>query len=117
MANKGDNNDSGFPFFEPDNYLGWLVHIKARLRDPDYPSGTAKVLFEERPKPPMDLTVDPPVPLPLTQAQARALQTEQSEWDKKDDICFSILMKALIRNPKTKRMVEAGKFLSTLSRL
>ena len=34
----------------------------------------------------------------------------QEEWDKKDDICFSTLMKALIRNQKTKRMVEAGKF-------
>ena len=36
-----DDSNAGFPFFEPDNYLGWLVHLKARLRDPDYPSGTS----------------------------------------------------------------------------
>jgi hypothetical protein len=28
--------DSGFPFFEEDNYLGWLVHYKALLCSPDY---------------------------------------------------------------------------------
>ena len=45
-----------------DNCLGWLVHLKARLRDPDYPSyETAKILFEERRKPPMVDIVDPPV--------------------------------------------------------
>ena len=58
----------------------------------------------------MDDTIDPPVPLPLTQAQERALKKDQEEWDKKDDICFSTLMKALIRYKKTKRMVEVGKF-------
>ena len=74
---SNDDNNVGFPFFEPDNYLGWLVHLKARLRDPDYPSGTAKVLFEELPKSPMDDTVDPPVPLPVNQAQERALKKDQ----------------------------------------
>jgi hypothetical protein len=34
----------------------------------------------------------------------------QDEWVVKDNICFSTLMKALIKNPKTKRMIEAGNF-------
>ena len=49
---KDNNNDAGFPFFEPDNYLGWLVHLKARLRNHEYPKGTHLVLSEERPKDP-----------------------------------------------------------------
>ena len=53
----------------------WADLIYIQTLHPDYPSGTAKVLFEERQKPPVDDdTVDPPVPLPLNQAQKRALK-------------------------------------------
>jgi hypothetical protein len=39
------------------------------------------------------------------------LKRRQDEWVVKDNIiCFSTLMKALIKNPKTKRMIEAGNF-------
>jgi hypothetical protein len=38
--------DSGFPFFEEDNYyLGWLVHYKALLRSPEYPPGTHNAFY------------------------------------------------------------------------
>ena len=104
------DNDSGFPFFQEDNYLGWLVHYKALLRSPNYPLGTQDALYEEFPKPPMDNTVDPPVPLVMSQADRAALKRRQDEWIVKDNICFSTLMKALIKNHKTRRMVEAGNF-------
>jgi hypothetical protein len=81
--------DTGFPFFEEDNYLGWLVHYKALLRSPEYPP-----LFEACPKAPMDETVDPPVPVAVSPAERAALKRRQDEWVVKDNICFSTLMKA-----------------------
>ena len=44
MSTNNDDNKVGFPFFEPDNYLGWLVHHnKARLCDPAHLSRTGHI--------------------------------------------------------------------------
>jgi hypothetical protein len=58
----------------------------------------------------MDETVDPPVPISMSPAERAALKRRQDKWVVKDNICFSTLMKALIKNPKTTRMIEAGNF-------
>jgi hypothetical protein len=102
--------DYGFLFFEEDNYLGWLVHYKALLRSPECPPGTQDALFEACPKAPMDETVNPPAPVAVSAAEQAALKRRQDEWVVKDNICFLTLMKARIKSPKTKRMIEAGNF-------
>ena len=54
---------SGFPYFEEDNFLGWLVSMKAHLRK----QKRAHICLEQPPpKPPVD---DAGNPVPLTQAQ------------------------------------------------
>jgi hypothetical protein len=55
--------------------------------------------------------VDPPVPVATSPAERAAFKRRQDEWVVKDHICFStLMMKALIKNPKTKRMIEACNF-------
>jgi hypothetical protein len=76
----------------------------------EYPPGTQDALFEACPKAPMDETVDPSVSVAMSPAERAALKRRQDEWVVKDNICFSTLMKALIKNPKTKRMIEACNF-------
>jgi hypothetical protein len=90
-----NEKDSGFPFFEEDNYLGWLVHYKALLRSPDYPPGTQDALFEACPKAPFDETVDTSSSSYDTSRACSSLKRRQDEWTVKDNICFSTLMKAL----------------------
>jgi hypothetical protein len=59
-------------------------------------------------------------PLVLNQAQARALAKLQAIWDEHDDKAFSALMKACIKDPKTKKLTETEDFehaLPLLNRL
>jgi hypothetical protein len=96
---NGSRQRLWFPFFEEDNYLGWLVHYKALLlRSLEYPPGTQNALFEACPKAPMDETVDLLQfhPVAMSSAEHAALKRRQDEWVVKDNICFSTLMKALI---------------------
>jgi hypothetical protein len=59
-------------------------------------------------------------PLVLNQAQARVLVKLQATWDEHDDKAFSALMKACIKDPKTKKLTETEDFehaLPLLNRL
>lgn len=49
-------------------------------------------------------------PVPLTQAQQRALAAEHKEYEEKDDIAYPDLMKACILNPRTKMLAQTGNF-------
>jgi hypothetical protein len=67
--------------------------------------------------PPVDVNGNP---LVLNQAQARALAKLQATWDEHDDKAFSALMKACIKDPKTKKLTETEDFehaLPLLNRL
>ena len=104
MNQSSSDNDSsaGFPWFEERNYPGWLIQFKAHLRK----TGSHFVLDNPRPD---DLDANG-VPQVLTNQQRRALETQQSEYDKADNIAYSELMKALRLNPKTKNLSETGVF-------
>ena len=94
MNQSSSDNDSsaGFPWFEERNYPGWLIQFKAHLRK----TGSHFVLDNPRPD---DLDANG-VPQVLTNQQRRALETQQSEYDKADNIAYSELMKALRLNQK-----------------
>jgi hypothetical protein len=65
----------------------------------------------------MKLWIPQAVPVAImSPAERAALKRHQDEWVVKDNNCFStLMMKALINNPKTKRMIEAGNFSPAFS--
>jgi hypothetical protein len=77
----------------------------------------AHLALKAHPTHPVDVNGNP---LVLNQAQARALAKLQATWDEHDDKAFSALMKACIKDPKTKKLTETEDFehaLPLLNRL
>jgi hypothetical protein len=95
--------DLGFPWFEDQNFSGWLIQFKAHLRK----TNSHKVLEEPRPTEEVDEDGDP---IPMNQAQRQRFQREVEAYDELDNIAFSELMKACRLNPKTKNLCETGGF-------
>jgi hypothetical protein len=111
MSSNDDHKDS-FPYFESDNYHGWFIQFKSHCRGIG-----AHLALKARPTHPVDVNGNPSV---LNQAQARALAKLQATWDEHDDKAFSALMKACIKDPKTKKLTETEDFehaLPLLNRL
>jgi hypothetical protein len=107
MNNQSSSDSShslGFPWFEEDNFSGWLIQFKAHLRRSD---AVAPVLGP-RPAVPLDQQGQP---VALDQAQARNLVTNQSVYDKADNVAFSDLMKACRLNAKRSLSRRARIFL------
>ena len=78
-------SDSGFPWFEEQNFTGWLVQICAHLRK----AGAHVVLDRPRPS---DLDAQGN-PIPMNAQQRRTFNDEVAEYDRLDNIAFSELMK------------------------
>ena len=92
------DHDSGFPWFEQNNFNGWLVQFKAHLRK------TKSHFVLETPRPrDKDAQGNP---IQLTAAERRVIQ----EYDEADNIAFSELMKSCRLNPRTKNLAETGGF-------
>jgi hypothetical protein len=101
-----------FPYFEPDNYHGWFIQFKSHCRGIG-----AHLALKPRPTHPIDANGNPQV---LNAAQTRALAKLQETWDEHDHKAFSALMKACIRDDKTKKLTETEDFehaLPLLTRL
>lgn len=94
--------DSGFPWFEEKNFAGWLIQFKAHLRK------TGSHVALDRPRPSDKDQAG--VPIPMNAAQRRAYEQECAEYDGKDNVAFSDLMKACRVNPRTKHLSETGGF-------
>jgi hypothetical protein len=101
ISSKDDHKDS-FPYFESDNYYGWFIQFKIHCRGIG-----AHLALKARLTHPVDVNSNP---LVLNQAQARALAKLQAIWDEHDDKAFSALMKACIKDPKTKKLTETEDF-------
>ena len=82
MNSSSVENDPGFPWFEENNFNGWLIQFKAHLRK----VGAHVVLDQPRPA-----DVDAAgVPIPMNAQQRRALLIDQqTEYDKFDNIAYS----------------------------
>lgn len=104
MATTSNEQESfaGFPWFEENNFSGWLIQFKAHLRK----VGAHLILEQERPK---DIGPNGE-PLQMNAQQRRAYEVSLAEYDKLDNIAYSELMKACRLNPKTKNLSETGGF-------
>jgi hypothetical protein len=67
---SNDNHKDSFPYFESDNYHGWLIQFKSHCRGIG-----AHLALKARPTHPVDVNGNP---LVLNQAQARALAKLQA---------------------------------------
>lgn len=92
------STDSAFPFFEENNYLGWLFQFRAHLRRFDADSVLDK-------PPPTDVDEDGE-PLEMTPAERRQFNADVAAYKEKDKIAFPDLVKACYKNPKTKSLCE-----------
>jgi hypothetical protein len=111
MSSKDDFKDA-FPYFESNNFHGWLIQFKSHCRGIG-----AHLALKPRPVPPVDANG---FPLVLNAAQARQLAQLQEIWDEHDHKAFSALMRACIKDPKTKKLTETEDFehaLPLLTRL
>ena len=100
MNTSSVKHDPGFPWFEENDFNGWLIQFKAHLLK----VGAHVVLDQPRPA-----DVDAAgVPIPMNAQQRSALIDQQAEYDKLDNIAYSDLMKARRANPKTKNLTETG---------
>jgi hypothetical protein len=97
------NSSQGFPWFEENNFSGWLVQFQAHLRR----SNSLVALQEPRPLPPVDAAGQS---VAQNNAQRQALLRLQSAYDQADNYAFSDLMKACRLNAKTKALTETGEF-------
>ena len=95
-------SDAGFPWFEEQNFTGWLVQFRAHLRK----AGAHVVLDRPRPS---DLDAQGN-PIPMNAQQRRTFNDEVAEYDRLDNIAFSELMKACRQNVKVKNLSETGEF-------
>ena len=95
MSSSKDS-DVGFPWFEEQNFTGWLVQIYAHLRM----SGAHVVLNRPRPS---DLGAQGN-PISMNAQQRRTFNDEVAEYDRLDNIAFSDLMKACRQNMKVKTL-------------
>ena len=100
-----------FPYFEPDNFDGWLVQITAHLRGKDCHECLRK---EGRPEAPIDEEGNP---APQTAPQRRELLELQKEWDRQDRIAYADVMMACRAHQETKTMTENGNFPTAMSLL
>jgi hypothetical protein len=92
------SSDSAFPFFEENNYLGWLFQFRAHLRRFDADS----VLDY-----PMPTDVDENGdPLEMSNAERRQFNADLAAYKEKDQIAFPDIVKACYKNPKTKSLCE-----------
>jgi hypothetical protein len=111
MESKSDSKES-FPYFESDNFHGWFIQFKSHCHGIG-----AHLALKPRPPPPVDANG---IPLVLSAAQARQLLKLQELWDEHDHKAFAALMKACIKDPKTKKLTETEDFdhaLPLLNRL
>lgn len=103
MATSNEQESfAGFPWFEENNFSGWLIQFKAHLRK----VGAHLILDQPRPK---DVDANG-VPIPMNAQQRRVYETSLTDYDKFDNIAYSELMKACRINPKTKNLSETGGF-------
>ena len=93
-------SDAGFPWFEEQNFTGWLVHFRAHLRK----AGAHVVLDRSRPS---DLDAQGN-PIPMNAQKRCTFNDEVAEYDRLDNIAFSELMKACRQNVKMKNLSETG---------
>ena len=101
MSSSKDN-DVGFPWFEEQNFTGWLVQFRAHLRQ----SGAHVVLDRPRPS---DLDAQGN-PIPMNAQQRRTFNDEVAEYDRLDNLAFTDLKKACRQNVKVKNLSKMGEF-------
>ena len=77
-------SDAGFPWFEEQNFTGWLVQFRAHLRK----AGAHVILDRPRPS---DLDAQGN-PIPMNAQQRRTFNDEVAEYDRLDNIAFSELI-------------------------
>ena len=95
-------SDAGFPWFEEQNFTGWLVQFRVHLRK----EGAHVVLDRPRPSD-QDAQGNP---IPMNAQQRRTFNDEVAEYDRLDNIAFSELMKACRQNVKVKNLSGTGEF-------
>ena len=95
-------SDAGFPWFEEQNFTGWLVQFRAHLCK----AGAHVVLDRPRPS---DLDAQGN-PIPMNAQQRRTFNDEVAKYNRLDNIAFSELIKACRQNVKAKNLSETGKF-------
>jgi hypothetical protein len=106
MESKSRSKES-FPYFESDNFHGWFIQFKSHCR-----GNGAHLALKPLPPPPVDANG---IPLVLC-----AVIKLQELWDEHDHKAFAALMKACIKDPKTKKLTETEDFehaLPLLTRL
>ena len=94
--------DVGFPWFEEQNFTGWLVQFCAHLRK----AGAHVFLDQPRPS---DLDAQGN-PIPMNAQQRRTFNDEVAEYNRLDNIALSELIKACRQNVKVKNLSESGEF-------
>jgi hypothetical protein len=94
--------DKSFPYFEENNFTGWLVQFKAHLRQYD----ADEVLDTPIPK---DVDANG-APIPMTARERADFVRDLNSYKEKDRIAYSHIMKACRLNPKTKNLTETGGF-------
>ena len=100
---SSEDNDVGFPWFEEQNFTGWLVQFRAHLRK----SGAHVVLDRPRPS---DLDAQGN-PIPMNAQQRRTFNDEVAEYNRLDNNnAFSELMKACRQNFNVKNLSETSEF-------
>ena len=93
-----EESDAGFPWFEEQNFTGWLVQFGAHLRKAE--------MRTKRPRP-SDLDAQGN-PIPMNAQKRRTFNDEVAEYDRLVNIAFSELMKACRQNAKVKNLSETG---------
>ena len=92
--------DKGFPYFEENNFSGWLIQFKAMLREFD----CDEIIETPIPK---DIDANG-VPIPMNARERADFVRLLREYKAKDKIAYPRIMKACRLNPKTKSLCETG---------
>jgi hypothetical protein len=92
--------DRGFPYFEENNFSGWLIQFKAMLREFD----CDEIIETAIPK---DIDANG-VPIPMNARERADYERKLREYKEKDKIAYPKIMKACRTNPKTKSLCETG---------
>mgnify|MGYP001193209918 FL=1 len=92
--------DRGFPYFEENNFSGWLIQFKAMLREFD---------CDEIIETPIPKDVDANgAPIVMNARERADYERQLREYKLKDKIAYPKIMKACRTNPKTKSLCETG---------
>jgi hypothetical protein len=92
--------DRGFPYFEENNFSGWLIQFKAMLREFD----CDEIIETAIPK---DIDANG-VAIPMNARERADFDRQLREYKAKDKIAYPRIMKACRLNPKTKSLCETG---------